>query len=139
LAKEKGGSPKAPKQRKIQDDVWAIVGGDDYLNEKEIQVRKNVRAFMEKVQPNLIKHLNNCEFPYEIVPELLKTGANGFHIKDFGGPNLSQFAVGAVAYEMGKIDASVATFLAVHNSIGMQVIDMLGNDEQRARFLPDGL
>ena len=40
---------------------------------------------------------------------------------------------------MGKIDASLATFLAVHNSIGMQVIDMLGNDEQRARFLPDGL
>jgi len=47
--------------------------------------------------------------------------------------------VGAVAFEMGKIDASVATFLAVHNSIGMQVIDMLGDDEQRARFLPDGL
>ena len=47
--------------------------------------------------------------------------------------------VGAVAYEMGKIDASVMTFLGVHNSIGMQVLDMLGDDEQRARFLPDGL
>ena len=39
------------KERKIQDDVWAIIGGDDYLSEKEIQIRKNMRAFMEKVQP----------------------------------------------------------------------------------------
>ena len=27
---------KAPKQRKILDDVWAVVGGDEYLTEKEI-------------------------------------------------------------------------------------------------------
>ena len=87
----------------------------------------------------MIKYINNCEFPHELVPELLKVGSNGFHIKDFGGPNLSQFGVGAVAFEMGKIDASLATFIAVHNSIGMQVIDMLGNEDQRARYIPDGL
>jgi hypothetical protein len=80
---------KAPKERKIQDDVWAIVGGDEFLSEKEVQIRKNVRACMENIQPTLIKYINNCEFPHEIIPELLKTGANGFHIKDFGGPNLS--------------------------------------------------
>jgi alkylation response protein AidB-like acyl-CoA dehydrogenase len=127
------------KERKIQDDVWAIVGGDDYLTEKEIQVRKNTRAFMEKVQPQLINYINNCEFPHEFIPEILKTGCNGFHIKDFGGPNLSQLGVGAVTYEMNKIDASLATFVGVHNSIGMEVIDILGSDEQRARYLPDGL
>ena len=77
----------------------------------------------------MTNYINNCEFPHELVPDLLTTGANGFHLKDFGGPNLSQFAVGAIAFEMGKIDASLATFLAVHNSIGMQVIDMLGSDE----------
>jgi len=94
---------------------------------------------MEASQPKLIKYINNCEFPHELVGDLLKTGANGFHIKDFGGPGLSQMGVAAVAYEMGKIDASLATFLAVHNSIGMQVIDMLGNEDQRSRYIPDGL
>lgn len=27
--------------------------------------------------------------------------------------------------------------MLVHNSIGMSVVDMLGNDEQRKRILPD--
>jgi len=94
---------------------------------------------MEKLLPTLTKYINNCEFPHEAMPEIVKMGCNGFHIKDFGGPNLSQFGVAAVVFELAKYDASIATFIAVHNSIGMQVIDMLGSDEQRARFLPDGL
>jgi alkylation response protein AidB-like acyl-CoA dehydrogenase len=43
-----------------------------------------------------------------------------------------------VSYELARVDASVATFAGVHISIGLSVIDMLGNEEQRARFLPDG-
>ena len=32
---------------------------------------------------------------------------------------------------------SMATFFLVHNSIGMDVVDQLGDEEQRARILPD--
>lgn len=46
---------------------------------------------------------------------------------------------GAIIYELAKIDASVGTFIAVHNSLGLQVVDSLGDEEQRARFLPDGI
>lgn len=52
---------------------------------------------------------------------------------------MSSMDVAGSVYELAKGDASVGTFLTVHNSIGMAVIDKLGDDEQRARFLPDCL
>jgi acyl-CoA oxidase len=45
----------------------------------------------------------------------------------------------AVIYEIGKYDSSIGTFIMVHNAIGMQVINMLGSEEQRARILPDAI
>lgn len=66
-------------------------------------------------------------------------GINGFHIKDFGGPGLNNMEGAAVVYEMARVDASIGTFVLVHNSIGMAVVDMLGSEEQRARILPDGI
>jgi hypothetical protein len=46
-------SKKTPKERKIQDDVWAIVEGDQYLDEKDITYRKGMRKFMEEWRPKL--------------------------------------------------------------------------------------
>ena len=46
---------------------------------------------------------------------------------------------GAIAFEMAKIDASVATFYLVHNSIGTAVIDVLGDEEQRKRLLTESI
>ena len=68
-----------------------------------------------------------------------EVGFNGFHIKDFGGPGLTSIDAGAALYEMAKVDASIGTFISVHNSIGMAVVDVLGSDEQRSRILPDCL
>ena len=66
-------------------------------------------------------------------------GFNGFEIKDFGGPGLSIIDTSAVIYEIGKVDTSIGTFIMVHNAIGMNVINMLGSEEQRARILPDAI
>lgn len=52
---------------------------------------------------------------------------------------MSGMDAAAVCYEFAKIDASVGTFVILHNSIGMTVVDLLGNEEQRARILPDAL
>jgi alkylation response protein AidB-like acyl-CoA dehydrogenase len=38
---------------------------------------------------------------------------------------------GAIYYEMCKTDASVATFVLVHNAIGNNVVAALGDDEQK--------
>ena len=35
----------------------------------------------------------------------------------------------AVCYELAKVDVSAATFILVHNGIGMSIIDYLGDEE----------
>ncbi len=130
MQSQTGGKTKAPKQRKIQDDVWAIVGGDDFLDENFIEIRKRMRAYMESIQPLLIKHYNDGTFPHELKEGLAKkAGINGFHISDFGGAGLSLHAIAACGFEAGKIDASIGTFLAVHNCLGLSSIDLLGSEE----------
>jgi acyl-CoA oxidase len=38
---------------------------------------------------------------------------------------------------LSKKDGSIATFVLVHNSLGLSTIDKLGNEEQRKRMMPD--
>ena len=45
----------------------------------------------------------------------------------------------AICYELAKIDVSAATFILVHNGIGMSIIDYLGDEEQKSRLLPKGM
>ena len=96
-----------------------MVGGDEFLDQKGIDLRKKMRSFMESIKPNLIKHINDCTFPHEHKDEIAKLGLNGFHLTDFGGPGLSLHSIGACGFEAGKIDASIGTFIAVHNCLGI--------------------
>ncbi len=121
------------------DDVWASLNADSHLSERAIAYRKKTRAFMESVETLLIDYTNKTEFPFELIPRIKELGINGYHIKEFGSPGLNSVEVGALCYELAKIDASIFTFLTVHNSIGMAVIDILGSEEQRQRILPDGV
>lgn len=62
-------------------------------------------------------------------------GINGLSIKGYGSPGLNTVESGALMLEMCKRDASVATFFLVHNAIGMAVVERLGDEEQKQRFL----
>lgn len=44
---------------------------------------------------------------------------------------------GVILMEMANKDASIATFFLVHNAIGQSVMNALGDEEQRKRFLTD--
>ena len=46
---------------------------------------------------------------------------------------------GAMFYEFARQDVSIATFMIVHNSLGLSVIDRCGGAEQKARILPDAI
>lgn len=60
-------------------------------------------------------------------------------IKDFGGPGFTNLETGAIIYEICKKDASVGTFILVHSAIGTNVVNLLGDEEQRSRILPDAI
>ena len=50
---------------------------------------------------------------------------------------MTNLETGAICYEMAKYDASISTFYLVHNAIGQNVIDALGDDAQRERILKE--
>ena len=57
----------------------------------------------------------------------------------YGGPGFSNLGFGAILFEIAKVDASVATFVAVHNAIGMNVVATLGDEDQKQRMLTDSI
>ena len=115
------------------------MGLDRYLRPEVVIKRKATRKMMEEAAPKLIDHVNTSDFPFWIIPEIKKLGINGCTIKDFGGAGLTVLETGSIAMEMAKVDGSISTFFLVHNAIGTAVIDALGDEEQRKRFLTDSV
>lgn len=102
---------------------------DQYMSKSAIEKRKATAKFMDEIYEDLKPFYIKKEFPWFVVPKLQKLGINGCHIKDFGGPAMNNVEVGAILYEMAKRDASVCTFFLVHNLIGQNVVDALGDNE----------
>ncbi len=62
----------------------------------------------------------------------------GLYVPEYhGGQGLSQTGYCRVSEEFGRIDATLAVVMGVHQSIGMKGIHLFGSDEQKERFLPD--
>ena len=119
--------------------VWESLGLDRHLRSEVIEKRLRVQQFMEDIYDQLPAYIERQETPKFIIPMVQRLGINGMSIKDHGGPGFSNLEGGAVIYEMAKRDASIATFVLVHNAIGTNVISCLGDEEQRARLLKESL
>ena len=116
-------------------DVWESMNMDKHLRPDVAEKRKATSKMMDSAYNDLIPYVNRCDFPFWIIPEVQKLGVNGMMIKDFGGPGFNNLEAGAIIFEMAKKDASISTFVLVHNAIGTRVIDCLGDEEQRKRLL----
>jgi glutaryl-CoA dehydrogenase len=91
---------------------------------------------VEPVKPVLTEHWEAATFPKEIIPGLSKAGVLGMaHEESWVFENSHHFR-GWVAFELGRIDASVATFVGVQNGLAMGSIGECGSPEQRAQWLP---
>jgi glutaryl-CoA dehydrogenase len=110
---------------------------EELLEPGEIEIRDRVRAFCEKeVTPRINDYWERAEFPFELVPRLAELGIAGGTIEGYGCPGMSNVAAGLVAAELARADGSVGTFNGVHSFLAMQSIAMLGDEEQRERWLP---
>ncbi|CDW72455.1 glutaryl-dehydrogenase [Stylonychia lemnae] len=119
------------------DDVWESLKMDDSLSKEKIEMRKKTRSFMESIEQELVEYSNKAEFPHHQLPNLAKLGINGLQLKDQGHPGLTSAEMGAMLYEMSKIDMSIATFYLSHNCLAMSVIGFLGSEAQKQKILPD--
>lgn len=111
---------------------------DAELSDKEIALRNKIRKFgVEHVRPIINDYWQRAEFPYEVLPALKELGIVGSFVQGYGAPGFSRREAGLLSRELGRIDGSFTTFLGVHANLAMGSVYLLGNEEQRQRWLPD--
>jgi len=112
-------------------------GFENGLTDQEKAHLAQLRAYLEtEVKPIVNDHWNRAEFPREIVAGLAKHGATGLAWEETRPFENSAVFRGWVAVELGRIDASVSTYIGVQNGLAMGAIAACGSAEQRAEWLP---
>jgi glutaryl-CoA dehydrogenase len=115
---------------------------DYYLLDAELPadaraVRDRVRSFVDtQLLPVINGYWDRAEFPFELVPKIAQLGIIGTTISGYGCPGLSRLAAGLVTREMSRGDGSINTFIGVQSGLAMGSIGLLGNEEQKQRWLP---
>ncbi len=109
----------------------------DLLSPREReQVGRFREMFAARVAPIVNDHWARAEFPMQVIPWLAELGALGPFVPEVRLFENSAVYRGWVALEMGRVDASVATFVGVQSGLAMGSIDVGGSPEQRADLLP---
>jgi acyl-CoA oxidase len=115
-------------------------GFDEYLSKEERDHRLKIREILEEeIAPKVDKFIHTTEFPYEFVETLKKLKINGTINKGHGAPGLSPMMMAAAFIELFRIDASVATFFLVHNSLGIDALFLTASEEQLKKYIPPAL
>ncbi|GAB4529483.1 MAG: acyl-CoA dehydrogenase family protein [Anaerolineae bacterium] len=111
---------------------------DEQLTDKQRNLRDQVRAWVDaNVLPNINPYWERAEFPFELAHKLTELPIIGGPIFEHGGAGLDFVEMGLVMYELARGDGSITTFYGVHSGLAGGSIAMLGNEEQKARWLPD--
>jgi glutaryl-CoA dehydrogenase len=110
---------------------------DQTLSADELVLRDKVREFGDReVLPIINDYWDRADFPFELVPKLAELHVVGTTIQGYGCPGMSRLGAGVVARELARADGSFNTFFGVHSGLAMGTIDLLGSEEQKARWLP---
>ena len=109
------------------------------LTDEQRLLRDTVRDFARNEIAPVAEELDREKrFPYEIVEKLGELGIMGIpYSAEHGGGGGDVLSYALAVEELSRIDASVAITVAAHTSLGAGMIEMFGNDEQKAEWLPD--
>jgi len=127
----------------LADDKTILQGFDlfnleDKLTDQQRALRDEIRHFGETViKPKINPYWDKAEFPWEIANEMKSLPIWGGMLTDHGCAGLDPMSAGIVSYELARADGSIGTFYGVQSGLAMTSIGMLGNEEQKARWLPE--
>jgi alkylation response protein AidB-like acyl-CoA dehydrogenase len=132
-------SPKKPfaQPKQLPEPNSDFYRFAETLPAEELAIVKRVRTFVDaKVEPIITKYWVEDEFPFELLPAIKELGIGGLGIQGYGCAGGSQLLFGLVAMELGRGDASIATFQGVHSGLAMGSIALCGSEEQKQKWLP---
>ena len=110
---------------------------DFNLTKEEELIKKVAREFSESIIAPLEEEIHrNNEVPKEVLEGMSELGLFGINApEEFGGGGASFVAFLAAIEEISKVSSGVGMILSVNN-MGHALMDFLGNDEQKARYMP---
>ncbi len=112
-------------------------GYESLLSPRERESITALRAYLEtEVKPLVNDHWDRAEFPHQVIGGLADLGVFSFAWEQTRPFENSAVFRGWVALEVARIDASLGTFVGVHNGLAMAAISRCGSPEQRAEWLP---
>ncbi|AJT43078.1 acyl-CoA dehydrogenase [Psychromicrobium lacuslunae] len=110
-------------------DLMQIV---DLLSAEERQRYLSTREFLQRrIRPESIDYWNREAFPFELLPELASYG-----LGELQTDGSSQLFKGLMYFEVARADVSLSALVGIHNELIVGMIDELGSEEQKQRWLP---
>ena len=109
----------------------------EQFDDADWELYLRTRRFVdEEVLPVINGYWERAELPWPLMHRLAELGLVGEDIRGHGCAGMSPLARGLVNMELHRGDGSLGTFLGVQSGLAMKAIDMLGSEEQKARWLP---
>ena len=108
------------------------------LSPEQDAFRKVVRAWVDDVvTPRALTNDREERFPQEALEGLKETGFLGLTIgEEYGGGGADPLSYVLLIEELGRGDANVRSIVSVHLGLVAGVIERMGTDEQKQRWLP---
>ncbi|AUZ34142.1 acyl-CoA dehydrogenase [Arthrobacter sp. PGP41] len=107
---------------------------EQLLTGKEQDRLAEVREFLAReVKPIAVDFWNRGEFPMDLIPKL----ANIDLVSPVRRQGYSNLLAGLVHAEVTRADASISTFMGVHDGLFTGSIEALASQEQKDAWLPD--
>jgi len=124
------GAGAVPAEPPFPDaDLMYIV---DLLPPDERLRYQEVREFLQsRIRAASIDYWNREEFPFGLLAELGKYGLGGLQTD-----GTSKLFKGLMYVEVARADVSLSALVGIHNELIVGMIDELGSEEQKARWLP---
>ena len=108
------------------------------LTEEQESLLEVVRDFAaERIAPNALQWDTEKHFPVDVLAEAGEMGLGAIYIsEEYGGSGLTRQDAVLIFEELAKADPALAAYISIHNMV-LWMIDTYGNDEQRARLVPE--
>ncbi len=109
------------------------------LSQEHKMIRKMVREFAEAEVRPLAKEIDRTgEFPWQTIEKMRKLRLLGMPFDEkWGGGGTDTLGYSIGVEEISRVCAATGITMAAHTSLGVYPIYNFGNEEQKAKYLPD--
>ncbi|MCI4363188.1 MAG: acyl-CoA dehydrogenase family protein [Thermoplasmata archaeon] len=107
------------------------------FSEEQQALRESIRSFLTKEVVPIVAEMDATEeFPAATVGRMQEEGYFGVPVPEaYGGLGLGKVAYCILLEELGRVDASHATIVGAHTSLGTTPLLYFGTEEQKQRWL----